>query len=138
MDEDRKSEIALDAVETVHFRKIIQQSLVDLKHEYDSGFIAESPTKMLKLVQYYEALNTKANFPEVVCNAPWVSAVVESDGNVRPCFFHKPYGNIHTHDFEEIINSKEAVKFRKKLNVKTDPVCTKCVCTLKLGVLHNS
>ena len=29
------------------------------------------------------------------CNAPWVSAVIEASGDVRPCFFHPVLGNIH-------------------------------------------
>ena len=73
-------------------------------------------------------------FPGAVCNAPWVSAVIESDGSVMPCFFHKAYGNIYEKDFLEIINSEQAIEFRKKLNVETDPVCQKCVCSLKLGI----
>jgi hypothetical protein len=28
------------------------------------------------------------------CNAPWVSAVVETDGAVRPCFFQQAIGNL--------------------------------------------
>ena len=28
----------------------------------------------------------------VSCNAPWMSAVIEADGSVRPCFFHQSVG----------------------------------------------
>ena len=35
-----------------------------------------------------------APFPRVACNAPWMSVVVEADGAVRPCFFHRPVGSL--------------------------------------------
>ncbi len=31
------------------------------------------------------------------CDAPWVSAVVEANGDVRPCFFHAVIGNVREH-----------------------------------------
>lgn len=128
------SEVVLTESEAEHFQQIVAASFVDFRKEYAGHFIAESPLKMQKLVQYYKALHGKAAFPSVVCNAPWISAVIESDGRVMPCFFHKPYGNIHDEDFESVINSNAAVAFRKSLNMKDDPICKKCVCSLKLGI----
>lgn len=134
MTRDRVSEIALSKTETFEFEKIVSDSFAELKADYDTKFIAESPEKMLKIIQYYKALNGMASYPRAVCNAPWVSAVIESNGDVMPCFFHKPYGNIYSDDFLSIINSGKAVAFRKKLNTAHDPVCSKCVCSLKLGI----
>jgi MoaA/NifB/PqqE/SkfB family radical SAM enzyme len=134
LDDERISEIALNQTETSAFEKIISQSFVELSHEYESRFIAERPEKMKKIVQYYKAVNRLEKFPETVCNAPWVSAVVESNGDVMPCFFHKPYGNIYEDSFDDIINSRKAISFRKNLNISKDDVCKKCVCSLKLGI----
>ena len=67
------------------------------------------------------------------CNAPWVSAVIEADGSVRPCFFHTQSGNIKEASLTEILNSENSISFRKNLNVKTNPVCEKCVCSLNLS-----
>jgi MoaA/NifB/PqqE/SkfB family radical SAM enzyme len=131
---ERVSEISLNATETKHFEEIIENSFIGLKSEYESKFIAENPAKMRKLVQYYKAVNKKGDFPDTICNAPWVSAVIESDGSVLPCFFHKPYGNIYQKDFVSILNSKEAIDFRKSLNISKDETCKKCVCSLKLGL----
>jgi len=131
---ERASEIALNKRETVAFDEIIEKSFSELSNEYSSKFIAESPQKMKKIVQYYKAVNGLAEFPGTVCNAPWVSAVIESDGRVMPCFFHEPYGNINDGDFLKIINSDRAIAFRKNLKVSEDPVCKKCVCSLKLGI----
>lgn len=131
---ERVSAVALSASETVEFEKILDDSFIELKKEYEEKFIAESPSKMQKLVKYYRAVNGLAEYPGTVCNAPWVSAVIESDGRVMPCFFHKPYGNIYENDLMQTINSPEAISFRKNLDMDTDPICKKCVCSLKLGV----
>jgi radical SAM protein with 4Fe4S-binding SPASM domain len=68
-----------------------------------------------------------------VCNAPWVSSVVEADGTVRPCFFHKSLGSIRDESLEDVLNSPTAIAFRRQLDVKSDPICKTCVCTLSLG-----
>lgn len=131
---ERVSEVALNKTEAVEFEKIVEDSFNVLKDEYDRRFIAENPMKMKKIVQYYKAVNGIGDYPGTVCNAPWVSAVIESDGRVMPCFFHKPYGNIYENDFLELINSPQAISFRKNLDMSNDPVCKKCVCSLKLGI----
>ena len=133
---DRVAEVALDKTECEEFKTIIIDSFDAHSADYASGFIAERPEKMKRIVQYYQALNGVGEFPVPICNAPWVSAVVESNGDLMPCFFHKPYGNLNDKDFLEVINSPGAISFRKGLNVKTDSTCRKCVCTLKLGLLH--
>lgn len=131
---ERVSSVALSVTETNEFEKILEDSFITLHSEYENRYIAESPSKMRRIVQYYKAINGLGEYPGTVCNAPWVSAVIESDGRVMPCFFHKPYGNIYERDFLEIINSPEAIAFRKNLDMGNDPICKKCVCSLKLGV----
>jgi Fe-coproporphyrin III synthase len=136
--DDHKNEIALNAGEALQFEQIIEQSFYTLVNEYQTGFIAERPDKMRKIVNHYKALNGLSENQSPPCNAPWVSAVIESDGSVMPCFFHKPYGNIYDHTLDEVINSSAAIKFRKQLNVATDPICKKCVCSLKLGLTQKN
>jgi radical SAM protein with 4Fe4S-binding SPASM domain len=62
-----------------------------------------------------------------------VSTVVEADGTVRPCFFHPPLGNINEKPLEAILNSNEAIQFRKQLDVSSDPICQRCVCSLNMS-----
>jgi MoaA/NifB/PqqE/SkfB family radical SAM enzyme len=130
--DERVNQVALTESETIEFEKIVQRSFIALAREYKTNFVAESREKMMRIVQYYKAVNNMAAYPETVCNAPWVSAVIESDGNVLPCFFHKAYGNIYENNFSDIINSKQAVEFRRNLNIAVDDICKKCVCSLKL------
>jgi MoaA/NifB/PqqE/SkfB family radical SAM enzyme len=132
-DEPRASEVALDAAEAAEFGAVVEDTIARFPLDFASGFISESPDKLRRLPQYYAALNRQGEFPETVCNAPWVSAVIEADGQVRPCFFHPTMGSIHEQPLDDILNAPPAIAFRRDLDVKTNPICKVCVCTLSLG-----
>ncbi len=131
--EPRIAEVALDRAETAEFAALVEDTIRRFAADFESGFVSENPRKLRRLPQYYAALNGLGALPETVCNAPWVSSVVEADGTVRPCFFHRSLGNIHEQSLEAILNSPEAIAFRRNLDVKTNPICKACVCTLSLG-----
>jgi Fe-coproporphyrin III synthase len=131
-DEDQVNTVALDAEEADTFREIMEEVIHTLERDFETGFIAETPDKLRRLITYYDALLGRTPFPSITCNAPWVSTVVEADGTVRPCFFHSPLGNIQDTSLEAILNSDKAIQFRKQLNVSTDPICQRCVCSLNI------
>lgn len=131
--EERVAEVALSRDEARELSQLIEHLLVDFKPEFDSRFIAEGPDKMRRIGLYFRALAGDGEMPVNRCNAPWVSTVVEADGEVRPCFFHRPLGNLQAGTLEQILNSDAAVSFRRDLDVKTNPICLVCVCTLNLA-----
>jgi len=135
-DGERAGEVALDPQEAQEFEGIVEQVIAERAADFRSGFIVEKPEKLRRLAATYRSLHGEAKLPETVCNAPWVSAVIEADGAVRPCFFHPEHGNIHQQPLVDILNSPEAIRFRRQLDVKRDPICRRCVCTLKLGPLE--
>ena len=128
-------DISLCEEEVNEFKQVVDRSIREFKEYYDSKFIAESIDKIRRIPLYYLALLNKVPFVSPPCNAPWVSAVLESDGRLMPCFFHHEYGNVQGNDFESVLNSPEAIAFRKNLDVKTNEVCKKCVCSLKLSMI---
>lgn len=126
----RQEEIAPALDELPDLKKMI--GVVILNYADNPDFIAESPEKLRKIYEHYAAYYGLNEFPYKKCNAPWVSAVVEADGNLRPCFFHEVVGNIRENSLTSIINGEKALKFRKELDMKTNLVCVKCVCSLNL------
>jgi len=129
--DQRQHEIMLDEKETEEL-KTITESIIE-SNAADPHFIAEDPGKLRKIHSYYAALHGLNPFPYKKCNAPWVSAVVEADGTVRPCFFHEPIGNIRKQSLDKILNSEEAISFRKELDIEKNDTCVKCVCYLNLS-----
>lgn len=132
--EPRQHEILPAESELADFQEITNQVLAN-KDDFANRFIAESPAKIRDIYGYYAAFYGHNEFPFKKCNAPWVSAVIEADGAVRPCFFHETIGNIRDNSLNDILNSKEAINFRKTLDMANDPTCVKCVCSLNLSPL---
>jgi MoaA/NifB/PqqE/SkfB family radical SAM enzyme len=128
----RVATVALSPDDVEEFDRIVEETIAAYAEDFASGFVAERPEKLRRLPRYFRALNGQGDFPEIVCNAPWVSTVIEADGTVRPCFFHRPLGNIHEQPLAEILNSEAAIAFRQHLDVTRDPICRQCVCTLHL------
>jgi len=132
--EEKTAEIALTEEEVREFRELIETVIAARRADFAGGFIAESPGKIRDIGRYYGAIAGLNDFPSHDCNAPYVSAVLEADGAVRPCFFHAPLGNIFQNGFDGVLNSASAVQFRQKLDVKTDAICRRCTCFLNLRV----
>ena len=133
--EPKQDEILIPAHELPELNEIINLLLTDYDDEFNCGFIAESREKIKDIYHYYAAFYGLNAFPFKKCNAPWVSTVVEADGAVRPCFFMDTMGNIRESSLDHILNSKEAIEFRRSLDTSTNPTCVKCVCSLNLSPL---
>jgi len=122
--------LMLDADEVDEFETIVERTIAVYARDFESGFVAESPDKLRRLPRYYAALGGAEAFPAVSCNAPWVSVVVEANGSVRPCFFHGSIGNIRQAPLGTIV-SRNLRAFRESFDVGANPVCVRCVCSLK-------
>jgi MoaA/NifB/PqqE/SkfB family radical SAM enzyme len=133
--EPRQHEILLQESELPELKAVIDSVIHSYKSELDARFIAEPPAKLERIHQYYAAFYGLSEFPYKKCNAPWVSAVIEADGTVRPCFFHPSIGNIREQSFDSILNSEKAIHFRKTLDLTTNGICKKCVCSINLRPL---
>lgn len=131
-DETRQAEVLLEQDELAELKNIISDLEKRYAADFTKRYIAESPAKLCDIYYYYAAYYGLNEFPAKKCNAPWVSVVVEADGNVRPCFFHHIQGNIRNNQLKDIINSPEAIDFRRKLDMDKDETCKKCVCSLNL------
>ncbi len=119
--------------EIEEFAEIVEQTIVSRARDFETRFVAESPEKLRRLTRYYAAQLDLNAFPPISCNAPWVSAVIEADGAVRPCYFHNAVGNVREKSLREILQGGMCV-FRATLDVRENNVCKKCVCSLKVGM----
>jgi MoaA/NifB/PqqE/SkfB family radical SAM enzyme len=131
-DGERTAEVKLDPDQLPLMKQVLEGMITDYAADFAEEYIAESPAKLRRIYQCYAAYNGQGEFPPVRCNAPWVSAVIEADGTVRPCYFHRPMGNIRESSLIDLLNSPEEIAFRQGLDMDKDPICRKCVCTLNL------
>ncbi len=127
---ERRASVALDEREVEDLDAEVEALIRDCSEEIRSGFVVEKESKLRRFALHYRA--QLGQIPSVAprCNAPWVSTVVEADGSVRPCFFHHPVGHLRDGPLHEILNSHEALNFRRGLEVSANPICQRCVCPL--------
>ncbi len=127
---ERMADVALTADDLTILESEIEAMI--LSNEC-GAFIAEPPAKLRKILDHFRGLSIAP-----LCNAPWVSAVVEADGVVRPCFFHPPIGRVDAdNSLMDVINGQRAVAFRAALDVASNPVCRRCVCSLNRPMEHS-
>jgi len=127
---DRADRTALTPTEIVALEAEVEQLITEHHTDPKSGFVIESPQKLRRVVKHFRAHLQQAENVAPRCNAPWVSAVVEASGDVRPCFFHPVQGNIHRQPLTDILNGQQALQFRARLDVENNAICKKCVCSL--------
>jgi MoaA/NifB/PqqE/SkfB family radical SAM enzyme len=131
-DEAKAAEVTLTHEEVADFSQLVENVIEIYHQEIASGFLIEKPDALRRLPRYFAALNGGGAFPKVVCNAPWISCVIEADQTVRPCYFRPPIGNVRRQSLSDVLNGREASALRRSLSVPDDPVCQRCVCPLYL------
>ena len=127
---EKQSEIALNLKEVSALEEEIEQLILQYEAGIDHKYIVEPPAKLRKIARRFREHLGQLTPQAPICNAPWVSAVIEVDGSVRPCFFHRTIGNITSFTLEEVINGERAQEFRQSLDMENDITCRRCVCSL--------
>lgn len=127
---ESNDKILLSPDEIEEFRNVIENTIPEFKNEFENKFISESPDKIYHLLEYYKACIGTGKYPPNICNAPMVSAVITSTGNVLPCYFLGSYGNIRKNTIRELINNNSIKSTRKDVRDYSLDRCKQCVCTL--------
>jgi MoaA/NifB/PqqE/SkfB family radical SAM enzyme len=127
---DRADRIALLSEEVDALEVEVESLITENRADFASGFVVETADKLRRIVRHFRAQLGQTTNIAPRCNAPWVSAVIEASGDVRPCFFHPVLGNIHRRALPDILNGSEALRFRANLDVKHNETCQRCVCSL--------
>jgi MoaA/NifB/PqqE/SkfB family radical SAM enzyme len=126
----KQKSVALTIDEVKALEQEIENLIVNFASEIRNHYIAENPFKLRRILKHFKAHLGMLEPEPPSCNAPWVSAVIEANGAVRPCFFHRSIGNIHESTLEAVINGERARAFRRSLAVAENPICQRCVCSL--------
>ena len=129
----RIAEVALSRDQVYALEASIQDVASRCGEALTSGFVLGGLRSLRRIHAYYGALAGLGAFPQVRCNAPWVSAVLEADGRVRPCFFHAPYAQSAADGLAGALNAADAIAFRASLDTRTNDTCRRCVCSLHLS-----
>lgn len=129
--DDSIPDVALRAADLEEFERRLDELEREHAEDFRSGFIAESPLKLRRLLQYFTAVAGAGAFPPVRCNAPEFSAVVGVSGQVQPCFFIQgPAGQAEFPDLGAALNSAPMAALRADIREQRRPECARCVCSM--------
>jgi MoaA/NifB/PqqE/SkfB family radical SAM enzyme len=124
------SGLALESSDLADFASLVNSLERDHAADFRSGFIAESPQKLRRILQYFTAVNGRAPYPPVRCNAPEFSAVVGANGHVQPCFFIPGPPADAGHDPLGALMSDAMAALRSDIRGGRRAECRTCVCTM--------
>jgi Fe-coproporphyrin III synthase len=125
------AEPALGAEDLPELERIIGGMERDYAAEFRSGFIAESPPKLRRILEYFGALLGRGVYPEVRCNAPEFSAVVDARGGVQPCYFIQgPQPASGGEGLRARLESGPMSKLRADIRSGKRAECKTCVCSM--------
>jgi MoaA/NifB/PqqE/SkfB family radical SAM enzyme len=130
---DRQAEVGISFEQMKELEDEVEHLIREYESEIESGFIREDARKLRRLLAHFKAALGLERPVSPICNAPWVSAVIEADGIVRPCFFHRSIGNLSQSTLTDVINADPAIQFRSQLDIDANSICQNCVCSLNFS-----
>jgi MoaA/NifB/PqqE/SkfB family radical SAM enzyme len=128
----RAADVSIGAADIWKLKASIEFAVSTAPGLFSNGFVVGGRLSLDRISDYYAALAGLGPLPAVRCNAPWVSAVLEADGRIRPCFFHPPYESGES-GLAGVLNSDAAIAFRNALDIPSNGTCRRCVCSLNLS-----
>ena len=136
--DDFVSDLALRPEDLPELAQILDSMEQDHREDFRSGFIAESPQKLRRILQYFTAVRGFGPYPRVRCNAPEFSAVIGATGRVQPCFFISGPSDARLStageqlggDLAGVLNSSGMSTLRTAIRDGRRAECKTCVCSM--------
>jgi len=136
--DDYRADLALRAEDLPVFEHLLDGLEREHAQHFRSGFIAESPEKLRRILQYFAAIHGREPYPRVRCNAPEFSAVIGATGRVQPCFFISGppdaqvfgAGAPFESELASTLNSDGMVALRATIRSGGRAECKTCVCSM--------
>ena len=129
--DDFAADLALAPEDLPVFDQLLRSLAQSHAQDFESGFIAESPQKLRRILQYVAAIRGQASYPPVRCNAPEFSAVIGAKGHVQPCFFISgpPEAQVRE-DLASVLNGGGMPALREDIRSGARAECKTCVCSM--------
>jgi MoaA/NifB/PqqE/SkfB family radical SAM enzyme len=136
--DDYVSDMALRPEDLSQLERILDSLEQDHGEDFRSGFIAESPQKLRRILQYFAAIRGFGPYPKVRCNAPEFSTVIGATGRVQPCFFISgpldarvsETGAKLGGDLAGVVKSSGMSALRTAIRTGARLECKTCVCSM--------
>jgi len=136
--DDFAAGLGLRSEDLTVFEEVLRSLERVCAEDFHSGFIAESPAKLRRILEYFAAMNGQGQYPQVRCNAPEFSAVIGASGKVQPCFFISgpaeailSGAEVDRNDaLAEVLNGDAMSALRGEIRGGRRGECKTCVCSM--------
>jgi Fe-coproporphyrin III synthase len=140
--EDFGDDLALLPADLPVFAQVLRTMEREHADDFSSGFIAESPRKLRRILQYFAAIHGEGEYPTVRCNAPEFSAVMGATGKLQPCFFIAGPAEMQSgptptwaggntvEDISAVLNGDSMTALRASIRAGERSECKTCVCSM--------
>lgn len=135
--DDFSGDLALSRADLRVFDEVLRVMEREHAEDFRSHFIAESPQKLRRILQYFAGIHGAGEYPPVRCNAPEFSAVIGATGKVQPCFFISGpaqatlYANgAGFEDLAGALNDERMATLRRAIHAGARAECKTCVCSM--------
>lgn len=129
--DDFTRDLALTAEDLPVLEQLIGRIEEEHGEAFRSRFIAEDPGKLRRIVRYFAGILGLGAFPEVRCNAPEFSAVIDAEGRIQPCFFIPgPPRQSRAQPLEGVLNGAAMAGLREDIRQQRRSECARCVCSM--------
>jgi len=108
--------------------RVLDETESEFDGEFARGYIVESKSEMRRLHGHFAAVVGLQDPPPVRCNAPQFSAVLETDGRIKPCFFLPASGRFDGSSLPKALNTAAGKDLRRQQRLGHRPECSRCVC----------
>lgn len=129
--EGHRADLALAAEDLAVLAALLTRLEEEHAADFASGFIAESPQKLRRLLDYFAAVADRGEYPPVRCNAPEFSAVLDAASGLHPCFFiNGPSRTAFKGELHGALNEQPMRALRGDIRSGRRPECKMCVCSM--------
>jgi len=134
--DDFSGDLGLLPADLPVFDEVLRTMEREHAEDFHSGFIAESPQKLRRILQYFAAIRGAGEYPPVHCNAPEFSAVIGATGRVQPCFFISGPADATRgegpalDDLSSALNGERMRALRGSIRAGARAECKTCVCSM--------
>jgi MoaA/NifB/PqqE/SkfB family radical SAM enzyme len=114
--------------ELLDFKKSLSQYIKNNGELFDRNFILESPETLMNILveRPLDLLDGKTLMTS--CNALESTVIIESNGDIRNCFFTNKIGNLFSSSLSKALSGEDYQKHLNMFRNQTLKDCEKCIC----------
>jgi MoaA/NifB/PqqE/SkfB family radical SAM enzyme len=121
----------LSETQIAELRGIIRSLAVRKRDLFLNHFLLQSPRQLMRICDYMLAQRGLWEFGKEPCHEPEEALVIGANGNVKPCMFLPPIGNLRDAPLSHILHTLASSLRERSFEPGMAAGCLECCCRLE-------